>query len=114
VRLRRERVAWLLLADLSYEVTYQPVVMADFIVPLAYMTMASWLFAEAGIISPKKQFRLMVSESFQTETLMLHTFTGDISTPFFGYYYGDTPPDNKPYLESIFSAALKRQPLPKE
>jgi hypothetical protein len=68
----RELKTNLLLADSALKVSLHPLVVAEFIVPLAYMNSAAKTFADSGIISPEKHFRLMVAESLSNIIIVIH------------------------------------------
>ncbi len=106
-KLRLERNSCLLLADPSLKVTIRPLVVAEFIVPLAYMTGAARIFAESGIIESGKPFRLMIAESYQVANAYMQTFPGTEDNPYFGYCFQNIPKEKHSILADFFTVAIR-------
>jgi|GEM_PF-684159 len=103
----REHKSILLLTDTELEVTIQPLVIVEFIVPLAYMTSAAKTFDESGIINPSKQYRLMIAESYQAETTQMQSFIGNEKLPFFAICFAEYSEETHPYLKKLFIESIK-------
>jgi hypothetical protein len=103
----RELKTYLLLTDAELKVSIQPMVIAEFIIPLAFITSAAKTFSESGVINPSKQYRLMVGDSFQAETTLMETFIGNEKHPYFAIYYAECSDDKHPELTRLFIESLK-------
>ena len=107
VSLFREKVAYLLLMDVHEQVTMHPITVAEFIVPLAYMIRAAGIFAKSGLIRPCKILRLMVDESYKTQTSLMQTFLGDETNPYFAYCFKEFEENQHPNLMKMFEHTAK-------
>lgn len=103
----REQKANLLLADTELKVTIEPLVIAEFIVPLAFMISAAKTFAESGIINPRKQYRLIISESLQAETTQMQSFIGAEKISFFAINFVEFTEEKHPELTKLFIETVK-------
>lgn len=102
-----EKGATLLLMDVHQQVSMHPITVADFIVPLAYMTSAAVTFAKSGLIRPCRMLRLMVDESYNRQSSFMQTFTGDDVNPYFAYCFREIEEGQHENLMKMFEHTAK-------
>ncbi len=103
----REKSAFLLLMDVNEQVTLHPITVAEFIVPLAYMTTAAGTFARSGLIRPSKILRMMVDESYNTQSSFMQTFSGDDINPYFAFCFKELEKGQHGNLMKMFEHTAK-------
>jgi hypothetical protein len=107
ISLFREKSSHLLLLDVHEQVTMHPITVAEFIVPLAYMTDAAETFTKSGLIRPCKILRMMVDESYKTQSSFMQTFTGDDVNPYFAYCFKELDEGQHGNLMKMFEHTAK-------
>lgn len=98
----RERKGELLLCSHDFSVGVRPIIIADFIVPIAYLVSAAKRIVESGLIKKEKYFRMMVKEAYASENTFLQSFIGDKEYPFFGICFQEIEEEKYDLLADIF------------
>lgn len=98
----RERNGVLLLETNDSKIIAKPIIIADFIVALAYLTSAARDFVSSNIISNEKHLRLMVNESYDVESGFMQVFTGNDVYPHFAICSKEHPKEKYAALEEMF------------
>ena len=103
----RERKGFLLVADECLKLQNHPIIIADFIVPLARMWSAARTFAGQGIIDPRKQDRLIIDESGNAESTFMQIYPGDLSNPCFAIVFKDCDEKQREGIAKLLSDSLR-------
>lgn len=102
MRFYRERKGLLIRADKQHKVSLAPVIIADFVVPLAHLVSAAKTMVASGIIEKEKQWRLIANEAMATENTLLQIFPGTKAYPYFGICFKELEGDKYQALADIF------------
>jgi len=103
----REKNGLLLLADAGLNVSHQPIIMADFIVPLARMCSAAKTFSDHDIIDPRKHLRLIIDESGNAESTFMQIYPGDLNNPCFAIVFKDCDEKQREGIAKLLSDSLR-------
>jgi hypothetical protein len=71
------------------------------------MTSAAGTFAQSGLIRPCKILRMMVDESYNTQSSFMQPFTGDDINPYFAYCFKELEEDQHGNLMKMFEHTAK-------
>ena len=103
----RESQGFLLIADVFMNISQHPVIIADFIVPLARMWSAAGTFASRGILDPRKQYRLIVDEAGNAGSTFMQIYPGDLSNPYFAIVFKDCDEKQREGFAKLLSESLR-------
>jgi len=111
VRFHGERKCTLLLETHNSEVLSKEIIIADFIVPLAYLVSAAEVFISAGILAKEKYLRLMVHEAHCALGVGLQIYKGDHEFLKFGLCFPDVDEARHKALLNAFRETMLKLPL---
>ena len=103
----RESKGFLLIADVFLKVKHYPLIIADFIVPLARMWSAAGTFAAHGIIDPRKPNRLIIDESGNAGSTFMQIYPGDLSNPCFAIVFKDCDEKQREGIAKLLPDSLR-------
>ncbi|MEI6889462.1 MAG: hypothetical protein ACOYM0_03520 [Bacteroidales bacterium] len=103
----RERKGFLLVADVFLNVKRYPIIIAEFIVPLARMWSAAGTFAGQGIIDPRRPNRLIIDESGNAESTFMQIYPGDLNNPCFAIVFKDCDEKQREGIAKLLSDSLR-------
>lgn len=107
INFHRERNVHLITSDANNNIGIESLHLAEFIVPLAYVTAAVRFFKESNVIEDYLTYRLMVNEVSQSETASFQFFQGNKNWPYFGFVYKDLKPEEHQEVIDSFSHVIQ-------
>ncbi|HSN61303.1 MAG TPA: hypothetical protein VLR49_10235 [Ferruginibacter sp.] len=107
IRFMRERKGLLLQAKPHSPVTLHPIVIADFVVPLAHLASAAQIMVEANIIQKEKMFRLIINEAINAESSLMQVFLGEENDSYFGICFKEIEAEKLEWLKEMFGLQTK-------
>ena len=103
----RESKGFLLIADGLLKVKHYPLIIADFIVPLARMWGAAGALAGRGIIEPRMRNRLINDESGNAGSTFMQIYPGDLNNPCFAIVFKDCDEKQREGIAKLISDSLR-------
>ncbi len=89
------------------KIIHYPLIIADFIVPLARMWSAAGTFAGRDIIDPRKPKRLIIDESGNAGSTFMQIYPGDLRNPCFAIVFKDCDEKQREGIAKLLSDSLR-------